>query len=57
MMFEDVMRYLREGKKIHRSGWRNQNYYLGQFPCFECDCDISKEDLLADDWELIDEGV
>lgn len=67
MKFEDALKALREGKKIRRDAWtfftsilyvkelntiamsesmRNRGYTISS---------ISIEDLLAEDWEIVDE--
>ena len=68
MRFEEVLPALREGKKIRRGGMVWKRYYGFLFISetenkistnsvvrSNCDYKITKEDLKADDWEIIKE--
>ena len=66
MKFEEVLPTLREGKKIRRKDIVWQNYYGFLFiseteneifsdNVWDCDYAITKEDLNADDWEIVKE--
>lgn len=67
MRFEEVLPALREGKKIRRGGivWRNyygflfisetENKISSDSVVENCGYKITKDDLKADDWEIIKE--
>ena len=68
MRFEEVLPALREGKKIRRGGMVWKRYYGFLFISetenkistnsvvrSNCDYKITKEDLKADDWEVVKE--
>lgn len=60
MLFEDALKAMREGKKVQRSTWKRAHYHMK--PCLFNEngtiregYDLSTEDLLADDWAVIDD--
>lgn len=54
MKFEKILIHIRLNKKVRRSGWINKDYVLGDVICSECDGELSMEDILADDWEVVE---
>jgi hypothetical protein len=66
MKFEEVLPLLREGKKFRRLSWSNyddkhicvyKNKIIFCFIDFECDLEkfnLDSEDILADDWEIVE---
>lgn len=62
MTFNEIMKYLNEGKEVRRKGWEHPDYYI----CFSkggylrssnlITPGITQTDLNADDWELYKEG-
>jgi len=58
MKFEEILKLLREGKKVRRKDWGNKDYYIysldheGKIECLErVGYIFSLLDFLADDWE------
>lgn len=73
MDIQTAAHYLKNGYRIRRQGWREIGYAYtpdahhisghGILPpswtikSFECSLSLSVDDLLADDWEVITEGI
>ena len=63
MKFEEILPALREGKRIRRTGWRNQGYIrkitIGIFELIADENNntyvLTINDLCANDWEVIKE--
>ena len=52
MKLEEVLQAARDGKKVQRISWRNTFFYIGTNKGVS---DYSTQDLLSDDWEIVDE--
>ena len=60
MKFEEILPALREGKKVKKRGWKGDFIFKSPFReeiVFDDwkGCNLSWEDFLADDWEIIKE--
>lgn len=58
MKFEEVLPALRAGKKVKKRGWKEDFIFKSPFReeiVFDDwkACNLSWEDLLADDWEVV----
>jgi hypothetical protein len=60
MKFEEALAEMRKGKKIRRKEW-GLHFYMdlnGEcISCYNCDGILSVEDLINDDWEVVEDAV
>ena len=61
MQFEDALKAMREGKRVQRKNWKSTNYTLrgcifNERNNMEEGFVFSAEDVLAEDWVIVQEG-
>lgn len=58
MTFEEALKAFKDEKSIRRTKWTTDfafNINENIFSCFDCDGIFSLEDVLADDWEIVND--